>query len=100
MLVHCHCMLDRGLHELGLAVGTDGDRAVHLTRELAAVDELASHSFLPSRMKTELGRPSGKAIRANLHFQIQDRIADARPVGVNPPCTTCLRRQRPPWSDR
>jgi hypothetical protein len=45
-------MLDRGIQQLGLAISADGDRAVHFTRDLTAVDELSPHRFLHNRMIT------------------------------------------------
>jgi hypothetical protein len=44
--MHSHRMLHGRVEQLGLGVGDDGDRAVHLARKVTAVDEFASHRVL------------------------------------------------------
>jgi hypothetical protein len=44
--MHRHRMLDGGFEQFGLGVRAEGDGAIHLAREGAAVDVFPLHHFL------------------------------------------------------
>lgn len=45
--MYSHCMLNRGLQESPIRVGTDGDGATHLAGERATVDMFPYIGILP-----------------------------------------------------
>src|SRR3974390_2549675 len=58
-----YCILLSRIQPLGIPIGAGGDRAVHCTRELAAINKLSPHRFLHNRIMT---------MKANAYHRLEE----------------------------